>query len=240
MRVGLLLASVAALAACNMSANAQRNESAAAVQTQRSFDVGAFDSVGLEGPHDVVVTVGGAPSVRAEGASDVLDELEVVVEGSNLVIRDKDRRWRWGNKRRPAAVYVTVPSLKAAAIGGSGNIRIDKVQGDSFDGAIGGSGNIDVASLAVRKATFSVAGSGNIKAAGRADDSTVSIAGSGDVAIDGVESRQATVSIVGSGNADVRATGAAAVSIMGSGDVRVGGGAKCTINKAGSGDVQCG
>ena len=36
---------------------------------QRSFQVGQFQAVSLEGSHDVVVTVGGAPSVRAEGDS---------------------------------------------------------------------------------------------------------------------------------------------------------------------------
>lgn len=239
MRLGLLLASAAILAACNMSANAQRNDSAASVATQRSFEVGAFDAVSLEGPHDVIVKVGGAPSVRAEGSADVLDHLEVLVESGNLVIRQERGQWNWGH-RKPATVYVTVPALTAASLGGSGNIRIDKVTGDSFKAALGGSGNIDIGALSVGKADFSIAGSGNIKAAGKADTTSTSIAGSGNAAIDGLESQTASVSIVGSGNADVRASGTAAVTIMGSGDVTVAGGGKCTVNKMGSGDVRCG
>ncbi|WP_106640531.1 head GIN domain-containing protein [Allosphingosinicella vermicomposti] len=242
MHLSLLLATAAAaLAGCNMSANAQRNDTASTAQTQRSFDVGAFDSIELEGPHDVTVAVGSAPSIRAEGAANVLEEMEVVVESDgNLVIRDKKDGLNWGRNRKPAKVFVTVPSLKAAAIGGSGDMRIDRVTGDDFAAAVGGSGNIDLASLTVAKASFSIGGSGNIKAAGKVDDMSAAIAGSGNIGVGEVESRRASVSIAGSGNANVRASESADINIVGSGDVHVGGGAKCTVNKMGSGDVECG
>jgi hypothetical protein len=242
MRAGLLIASLAVLAACNLTANAQEGrETASGERTQRSYDLAGFDSVGLGGRHDVIVSVGHAHSVRAEGPSDVLDRLEVFVEGGNLEIRDEKRGWSSRNNgdRPKATIYVTVPALKAVAIGGSGNIRIDRVRGDSFAASIGGSGNIDVQTLDVRSADFSIAGSGDIRATGRAGRSNISIAGSGDAQLDGVESRNASVSIVGSGNAGLRSAGNVDVSIMGSGDVRVEGGGKCRVSKVGSGSVQC-
>jgi len=242
MRLGLLLASVAALAACNFTANAQRNDSASykeAGENRRSYDVAGFDEVGLAGPHQVIVTVGAAHSVTAEGSAGVLDRLRIYVEDRDLKIEDEKKTRNWDGKHRPATIRVTLPAIKAAAIGGSGDIRIDKVNGETFAAAIGGSGNIDVQSLTVRSADFSIAGSGDIRAAGRAAKTNVSIAGSGDVAIEGLDSQQASVSVVGSGNAHVRATSAADVSIMGSGDVRVAGGGKCNVSKMGSGAVHC-
>src|SRR3546814_10615499 len=65
-------------------------------------------------------------------------------------------------------VYVTTPILAGAAIGGSGDMRIDAVEGGSFSASIGGSGDMDIASLRVGSADFSIAGSGGIHAAGTA------------------------------------------------------------------------
>lgn len=240
MRLGLLLASAAAIAACNMSATAQRNDGAEAAssETRRTYDVGSFDAVKLAGPHQLIVTAGAGHSVTAEGDQDILDHLKIEVENGTLKIGQKEGRWSWNN-RKPAVIRVAAPSLKAAALAGSGDIRIDRVQGDSFAGSIAGSGDLDVQSLDVGKASFSIAGSGDIRATGRAGRTEVNIAGSGDVGIDGLASTDAAVSIVGSGNAHVRAARSAEVSIMGSGDVRVAGGAKCTVNSRGSGRARC-
>ena len=39
---------------------------------------------------------------------------------------------------------VTVPMLRAAAIGGSGDIKVNEVKGQAFDGSVAGSGSLDV------------------------------------------------------------------------------------------------
>ncbi len=237
-------------AAC--SAGAQGGETAQATgesaratgtATQRNYEVGAFDAVTLAGSHNVVVTVGGAPSVRAEGDSETLDRLEIKVEDGALKIGSRDRnglRISLGNKSRPVTVYVTAPSLRAANVAGSGDMRIDKVEGEAFAASIAGSGDMRIDAVRVANADFSIAGSGNISAAGGAARSDVSIAGSGDVELSDFETGTANVSVVGSGDVRLRATETADVSIMGSGDVEVAGGARCSVNKRGSGDVRCG
>lgn len=242
MRHALILLSTAMLAACNMSAEAQENPGDGS-SVRRNFTVGAFDSVGLSGSHDVVVTVGGAPLVRAEGDPDVIDKLEIEVEDGTLRIGTrKGVRWSdgfWRN-RRPVTVYVTAPALKAAAVAGSGDMRVDKVEGDSFTASVAGSGDLEVGTVRVGQAKFSVAGSGDIRASGSAGSLDASIAGSGDIDLAGFEARQASVSVVGSGDVRARATETANVSIMGSGNVTMAGTARCTVSKRGSGDVNCG
>lgn len=242
MRAALLLLSSAILAACNMSADAQRGDAAPASGsgTQRTYQVGAFDSISLAGHHNVVVTVGGAPSVRAEGDERELEHLEIRTEGNRLRIGQRHKSgWSFGHDRSPVTVYVTLPALAKASIGGSGDMRIDTVEGRSFEADIGGSGNIDIASLRVEQARFAVAGSGNIRASGQAATSNVSVAGSGDVDIGNVQSRAADVSVMGSGDVRVRASETANVSVMGSGDVVVIGQARCNVRKMGSGEVSC-
>jgi len=207
----------------------------------RNFPVGAFHAVSLAGPHDVIVTVGGAPSVRAEGSEEVLERLDIRVEDGTLEVGSR-RTGASGFRfhRGSATVHVTVPSLTAASIGGSGDLRIDRVEGERFNAAIGGSGDIEVGRLRVAEAQFAISGSGNIRASGSAARQRISVAGSGDVDLAGVEARSAAISIVGSGSVRTRASETAEVSIMGSGDVEVSGGARCSVNRMGSGEVRCG
>ena len=242
MRSALLFASTLALGACNVSADAQNNAQASTGSVQRAFEVAGFDSVSLGGPHNVVVQVGPATSVRAEGPAAELDRLEIKVENGDLEIGTrKDKSWTVHVGRTvPVTIYVTTPMLKAAAIGGSGDMQIDKVEGVNFKAAVGGSGDIAIASLKVDNASFSIAGSGGIKAVGSAGKADISVVGSGDVDVGGVETRSASVSIAGSGDVQTRAMETADVSIMGSGDVTVSGPAKCSVSKMGSGDVRCG
>jgi putative autotransporter adhesin-like protein len=238
----ILLTSVLALAACNVSGHSRgdRDDGPSGPMTQRDFPVGNFERVSLGGPHDVVVTVGGTPSVRAEGDAKSLDRLEIEVDNGELRIGSKKGSWSFGSHGRSrVTVHVTVPRLSAAAIGGSGDMRIDRVEGERFAGAIGGSGDMNIAALRVGHADFSIAGSGGISARGAVQTASLSIAGSGDIDAGELESRTAKVSVVGSGDVRARAMETADVSVMGSGDVTMSGPAKCNVHKMGPGDVRC-
>jgi hypothetical protein len=243
MRAAIIAASILALGACNADADTRQEENGSGKTGQRSFDVAGFDRVSLGGAHDVVVKVGGAHSVRAEGDTKALERLDIRVVGGELKIgskRDKDS-WSigFGGRHKGVTVHVTLPSLTGAEIGGSGDLKIDRVEGSGFAASIAGSGDIDVAALKVGEASFSIAGSGGITAKGSADKTSISIAGSGDVDLAGLESRNASVSVVGSGNVSARVNETADVSVMGSGDVTLAGSAKCKISKMGSGEVRC-
>jgi hypothetical protein len=243
MRAALPLTAVLLLGACNMNADA-REDSGNHQNVRHDFQVGDFQKISLAGSHNVVVTVGGAPSVRAEGDKAEIDRLDIRVQNGELTIGNRnDQGWHWnfgGRHHRQVTIYVTAPSLAAAAVAGSGDMKIDKVSGGAFNASLGGSGDLHLASMQVGQAHFSIAGSGDISAAGKADNATISVAGSGDIDAGGLEIGNATISVVGSGDVAARATGTADVSIMGSGDVTLSGTAKCSVHKMGSGDVRCG
>ena len=240
MRNIALLAAVASLAtACHAAGSAEDT----GPRVQRDFPVaGAFDKILLAGSPDVVVTVGGAPSVRAEGEADQLDRLEVVNQNGQLRIGLRNGGggfFSWGT-HRGIVVHVTLPALAAASINGSGDMRIDRVQGPAFAGSINGSGDMNIATLTSDQASFSTSGSGDITAAGHARQANVSVDGSGDMRLAQLETATATVAVTGSGDVGIRATQSAAIELHGSGDVTVTGPAHCTISKTGSGDVHCG
>jgi len=236
MRTLILLAAAASLGACGSSS------AEAGPTISRDYKVGAFDKIEVAGPFDVTVTTGGRPSVHATGESDLIEKMEVVVEGGTLKIRPIKRNsmfnWNFGS-HGSAKVAVSVPALSEAAIAGSGGIAIDKVGGDRFKGEIAGSGNLRLAAVDAGDIALSIAGSGGVSAAGKAKNVTYEIAGSGDINAKELVAETARVSIAGSGNVAGNATASAAVEMLGSGNVEMVGGAKCTIDKHGSGDVNC-
>ena len=208
---------------------------------ERNYQVGSFDKIELAGAYDATVRTGSAPSVHARGNEKAIENLEVVVENNVLVIRHKKRAsFSWGSKGGKVALTVTVPNLRGAELAGSGDIKVDRVAGDSFDGGIAGSGNLKVDRIEVGSLKLSIAGSGNAEVgSGRAKNAEYNIAGSGGINAKGVAVETASVSIAGSGDIDAHASNTASVNIMGSGDVELTGGAKCSVSKAGSGNARC-
>jgi hypothetical protein len=232
-----MIAASAALAGCQVHAQ----DGGATVS--RNYQVANFQQIEVAGPYDVEVRTGGKPGVSARGSEKLLERTVVEVQGDKLVIRPENNRgffhFGWGGHGK-AIFTVTVPQLSGATIAGSGDIKVDRVTGQKFEGTVAGSGGLNVAVMDVQDLKLSIAGSGGVKAgAGKAQSADYEIAGSGDVDAGAVQAQQAKVSIAGSGSVRAHASGTADVSIMGSGDVDVSGGAKCSVSKQGSGNVRC-
>ncbi|HVJ00420.1 MAG TPA: head GIN domain-containing protein [Sphingomonas sp.] len=216
----------------------------AAVQgtgTSRSYDVTGFDQVDLRGSDDVDVRVGGAFAIQATGPAELLDKLEITKDGSTLKVGRRGNSFSWGGgEGREVKVMVTMPAIRGASISGSGDLSVDRVEGDDFAASAAGSGDLKVGTIKTKSAHFSVAGSGSITAAGTTGDVKMNIAGSGDIDAEHLTASTGDISMQGSGDIDATINGTAKVSMMGSGDVEVRGGAKCDVSKMGSGDVRCG
>lgn len=237
-RSGLLM--LLPLTACSVG-NAESGEAVEARGSgpSRTFEAAGFTGVELRGADDVEVRVGPAFSVRAQGPSDELDRLEIRRDGDTLRVGRKKSMTGWG-KSEGVTVFVTMPRIAEAAVAGSGDMRVDRVEGRSFSGAVAGSGNLSLGALAVEDAELSIAGSGDLTGAGRARRLEMNIAGSGDIDARQLRAERAEVSIAGSGNARAQVNGPAEVNIVGSGDADLGPGARCEVNKMGSGGARCG
>ena len=238
MRTSILLTVAAGLA---LGACGDSSAEPAGPVINRDFKVAAFDKIEVAGPFEVTVTTGGQPSVRARGESNLIEKMEVTVEGGVLRIRPAKRsklNWSFGS-RDPATVAVSVPMLSQAAIAGSGGIAIDKISGANFKGEIAGSGDLSLAAIDAGAVELAIAGSGDVTVAGKAKSVTYEIAGSGDIDAKGLVAETARISIAGSGNVGANAWGSADVEMIGSGNVDLTGGAKCSVDKHGSGDVNC-
>lgn len=235
--IAMAVVASAALGACGSEARGEEGGPA----VERNYAVGNFERIELAGAYDVTVRTGAAPGVQARGAEKSLERLVVEVEGDRLKIYPRRRQglnFNWGSPGK-VTLTVTVPELSAVELAGSGDVRIDRVTGDSFEGGVAGSGNLSIGQIAVARLKMGIAGSGHAEARGRAQQAQYEIAGSGGIDARNIHAESAAVSIAGSGDVTAHATRTAKVDIAGSGDVEISGGAKCTVSRAGSGEVRC-
>lgn len=234
----ILLSALLPLAACGMTGGDDTGGiPGTGTGDARSYAASGFTRVELAGSDDVDVRVGPAFSVRAEGDSDTLDRLKIERDGDRLKIgRRRGGLFESGSVK----VFVTMPALSGASLAGSGDLAVDRAQGETLKASIAGSGNIAFAQVAVGSAEFSIAGSGDIEVAGSTRSLNVSIAGSGNVEGKDLTAEQADVKVAGSGNVTARVKGPARVRALGSGNVDLGPDSRCDTKDAGSGDVRCG
>ncbi len=214
-------------------------EGAGPVST-RSFAVSGFESVSLEGSDNVRVVRGPTFSVIANGSKRVLDLLDIRVEKNALKIDRKSGRTNWlRGDYGGATITVTMPSITAAGVAGSGDMTVDRADGPTFGAAVEGSGNLKIASIAVKRAQLAAEGSGNLTISGTATEATMAAEGSGNIDARGLVSQQATIAVEGSGDISAAVRQRATIAVEGSGNVDVTGTDNCTIVKEGSGEARC-
>lgn len=204
----------------------------------REFPAGTFTAVDLAAPYALVVTIGSPTSVRAQGDPAALDVLDIRVDGDTLIATVKpDAQWP---PNAHVTVSVTTPTLAAARLAGSGQIRIGSLQTDLLSLEQSGSGLIEAPEIAVARLQISSSGAGKIAAAGTADDADIRLVGSGEAALGTLSVKRALISMAGAGSLTVNATETVRGSTTGAGGVVVTGGADCSISNIGIGDVTCG
>ncbi len=214
---------------------------AAGPVTTQTYSLAGFTGVEVSGPDDVTIRRGDSFSISARGRQDVIDRLDIKVDGTRLVIGRKREGISFASHDGgDLDIAITMPRLDALRLTGSGSIDADAADGDAVEAVVTGSGDLKVAKLTAKSAEIKVAGSGDIEIGGGAVGSAdLAVTGSGDIDAEGLAATTLDVSVTGSGNVDAQATGKADVSILGSGDVTIGGGAQCSTRQMGSGTTTC-
>ncbi len=213
----LLLAGIVVLVLVDRSSNTLNSQggTGSGVAAIQARSLPPFTGVDLAGANNVVVRVGARQSVIVHADSNLLRRVTTQVSSGSLVIGNTPGTL---NARRPMYVEVSVPSLDALNVQGSGNISVTE---------------INSASLSVR-----VPGSGNIHAVGTAARLDVGIDGSGTALLSRLIARDATASIDGSGSIVLTATHSLDASISGSGTILyTGNPAQVTKSVTGSGTI---
>ena len=217
----LALAVLMLLAAgCGTVTNMATGVQGSGVELVEERDVAGIDAVAdvrAGGAIDVTVTVDrdAEPSVVVAGDDNIVPLVIVEARGGTLHV-EVDGSY---STRNPLGVEITLPSLDAARLSGSGGLAVDGVDADSFAAELAGSGDLELVGVRVGTLTATLAGSGDLSVDGTADDAKLYLAGSGDLDAAKLDAGTLEVDVAGSGNVAARAAGSADVSIAGSGDV---------------------
>lgn len=205
-----------------------------------TYDVSDFDQVSTFGPQDIVITYGEEFSVRAEGPALALDQLEAVISDERLLVRPKngDFRGDWDNFGG-TTFYITMPVLERLWTQGSGDVEVDRIAAEKFEGVIGGAGEISIDSLEVEDAEFRITGAGGVQVAGKATTADITISGAGDVDAEQLLTQRARINFAGIGEVELTVEEDADISITGLGDVEIYGPATCSVTQTGFGTVNC-
>jgi Putative auto-transporter adhesin, head GIN domain len=216
----LLLGGIVVLVLVDRSPNTSTNQGAtgSGVAATQARSLPPLTGVDVAGANNVVVRVGAPQSVIVHADSNLLARVTTQVTSGSLVIGNTPGTL---NTRSPMFVAVSVPSLDALTVDGSGNISVTGVNSPSL--------------------TVRIPGSGTIHAAGKTALLDVGIGGSGTVVLSRLTARDATASIDGSGNIMLNATHSLDGKISGSGSILyTGNPAQVTKSVSGSGTISGG
>lgn len=183
-------------------------------QVKKELKLEGFDKVSANGSMEVTIVVGEKESINLQGDQERIDNLKATVTDGELVLDEDSGLFGSHGKLH---VTITVPSLAAFQLNGSGEAHVSGVDSESFE--------------------LSVNGSGDLEVSGKADQCTISVNGSGEVDAKDLDAKTSKVAIAGSGDVRTTASDALDVTIAGSGDVTYFGKAKVNSNVTGSGDV---
>ncbi len=228
------LAGAVLLAGCD-GMNVQFGESDGVPLAELDTSGTAPTELVVAGPDTVVVTRGDELNITVSGDDKAVNAVRFSLEDGSLGISREKDSWK---KSGVATIRVTMPSLKAMVLAGTGNIEAASMSGRA-DVTIAGSGTAKVARLEAEELDLTIAGSGDFEAAGAVEKLDITIAGSGQANMAGLKVGNADISVAGSGDAEFASDGKVDASIMGSGTVTVNGRADCTVSAMGSGKLNC-
>jgi len=213
-----------------------------AFAADRRYTVTDFDRIQVEGPFDVVVKTGKAPSARATGSNEAVERVSIEVQGRTLKVRPNRSAWGGypGKGAGTVAVELTTRDLRGASVTGSGSLSIDKVKAMRFDMALSGSGSLSLGRVEADNLVAGLVGSGRMSVGGKVKGLKATVQGSGDFEGSGLLVEDAQVRAATSGTVAIAASRTSDIESSGAGETTVTGKTSCTVKALGSGRVRCG
>lgn len=196
----------------------------------------------------------GAPYLKVETDSNMLDYIDIDSDGSDLNIELDDSA-----KPSVFKIYTNSPELLKAKLSGAGSlnlkdsvfsenlllicsgankITIEKLDASSLTIKGSGASSVIIEELVAQKLTVEGSGSTKVEAEGRVKDAKFAISGSGKIEALNLQTQKTKCKISGSGKVTINCEEELDVSISGSGNIKYSGNAQVSQDVSGSGKVE--
>ena len=197
-----------------------------------------FTGVYFKLPAILEYTEGSDFKVELQSQQNILNEIEAIMSGNDLVLRFRSPNTRL-KPSEELVIKITAPALTKLEVHGSGIIHaLTNFTPASLRLAIDGSGIIDISEVTTHSMDVEIDGSGRIVLAdGTAETQSLEIDGSGEMDFGNLVSQHTSTRISGSGTMKVNVDQTLDVNISGSGSVRYRGNPVVTSSISGSGSV---
>ena len=231
----IAFASIFLFSSCRMFGGKRVNGNGNIVTQDKT--VKSFNSIDVSGAVNVHIRQDSSASVRVEADENLMEYLEVEVDGQTLVIKTKK-----GFNLRPSkdiVVYATAGSFKDIDASGACQIISDNLISGDQELKIDASGATTInLQVTIPKLTTNVSGSGDIVLRGVAKDFSGSISGAGSIQGFDLITENTKLDLSGSADAQVTVNGKLDVEVSGSGDVQYKGNASVNQSISGAGSVK--
>jgi Putative auto-transporter adhesin, head GIN domain len=211
---------------------------APAQAAERSYLVGSFEDVIVEGDIIVDLTTGIAPSAKANGDRDRLSALKVERQGSVVRIRMEGLLAnRVGGE--PLRVTLTGRNIGKILLRGNGKIKSTGLTMPQTRLEIRGSGEIEIASVNSDRLVALLVGAGKLTlGGGKVRDGDVTIDGSPVIA-SAVDMQKLKLFQNGPAKTQFLVDDSAEITNSGTGTISIDGKATCFIRQAGGATINC-
>lgn len=210
---------------------------------QRKYGTVSFERIELVGNFNASITVTTGAGVIADGDTEALERLDVVVNNGTLTIREK----RLSNERgastrasRPVVLTIRATGLKQVGLAGNGRVSVAGLREQSAALFLRGNGEITASGINVSSASAMIDGAGRIVMSGRAQSLNAALTGAASLDAAALVTRDLDVNAQGTGRGSFNATRRASVTATGLGVIDVAGTAACSVKNTGNGEVYCG
>jgi hypothetical protein len=210
----------------------------------RRYSISNFDRIRVEGPFEVRLQTGKAPSGSAVADADTLDRLDIRVDGTTLTIRRNSNGWgetpKSTRRAQPMVITITTLLLRTALVNAGGKLAITGLKGQRADLSINGTGSVAVTGVDTDQFNATIIGTGTMTVAGRSGRAQLLTNGSGVTDARGLQVNDLIVRLDGPGETRAAARFTADVTNTGLGTISVAGNPACTVKAPAGGPVTCG
>jgi hypothetical protein len=206
---------------------------------ERSYLVGSFEEIIVEGDLQVTLDIGKTPSAKATGDKQRLSSLKIERQGR--VVRIRMAGMQAGRRAgEPITIAMTGRNVRKLILRGNGRISVNDVNMTDVRVDLRGSGEINIASLKSERLVVLLVGSGKLNIAkGAVTSGEFTIDGASNIDAAGVMLKKLKLTQNGPANTHFLVEKTAEITNSGTGAITVDGEATCFVRQAGGAAIKC-